>query len=519
MRSLREILRLRYKCDLSIRKIAQITRNSKSSINEYLRLFQSSEIPYPLPLDLTDTALEKQVFDRNRSPEKAIDQVEHSIDFKYIHEEMKRPNVTLRLLWEEYIHIHPNGYRYSWFCEQYQKYRKRFNTSMPQIHKGGDKAFCDFGGAIKIYDKSNRNWRDAYLFVFCWGASHYTYAELFYDQTVSSWLNGCVHAIHYSQCVPNAVIPDQPKPIATKADRYEPELNPAMVEFGRYYNTTIFPARPRKPKDKAKAENCVRIAKMWILARLRNKVFYSLGEANESILDLVRFMNEKPKMKSKKSRRQEFEYLDKPNASPVPQNPLEISSWKKARVNIDYHIEYDEHYYSVPYIMIQQPVEIRATARMIEVYKFNQNDRIAVHKRSYGKGLYTTLPEHRPPAHQEMLKWTPERIMEWAGKTGVYTKELVTAIMDVAQYPEQGYRACLGVIRLNKKYPGERLESACKRALVYGNTSYQGVKNILLKNLDMTPLNLEIATPVQKPVLHSNIRGAKYYLKKQSIRR
>lgn len=329
------------------------------------------------------------------------------------------------------------------------------------------------------------------------------------DETLSSWIKGNVNALHFSGCVPKAIVPDQPKPVATKADGYEPEIHPIFIEFSEHYKTTIFPARPRRPKDKAKVEVGVLIAKRWILARLRNKVFYSLGEMNEAIKELVEMMNQKPKIKSKKSRREDFEEFDKPYALTLPDHQFVVSEWKKVCVNIDHHVEFEQHFYSVPYLFIRQRLDVRVTDTMVEILKKDQ--RVALHQRSYRQNDFTALLEHRPPSHQKYLEWTPEKILAGAKKLGPDVDDLIVRIMASRRFPEQAYRSCLGIIRLEKRYTKDRLNAACKRAVVFNILTYQGVRTILIKKLDEQSLSDHHPTPSKPSISHDNIRGAAYY--------
>ena len=505
MRSIKELIRLKYEGKLSVRQISQILSVGKSSVGDYLSRFRASGLSYPIDDNITEEELEQRLFDEVGRPKG----IQETIDFDYLDAELRRPNVTLQLLWEEYKQENESGYQYSWYCELYREHQKKKSVSMRQVHKYGEKGFCDFGTGLRIYDAQTKNWKDTHLFVFVWGASNYTYAEATFSEKTRDWIKGNVNAIHFSGCVPKAIVPDQPKSVVSQSCHYDPGINPTFIEFSEHYQTHIFPARPGKPKDKSKAELGVKIAKRWILAKLRNRVFYSLGELNEAIDELQDQLNAKPMKKYKKSRQELFDLWDKPYALSVPDHRYEVSEWKVVSVNIDHHIEFDDHYYSVPYILIRRRLEVRATSTLIEV--FNKTKRVATHQRSFANNTYTTLVEHRPPSHQKFLEWTPERILEWATKYGSHVEDLIQTILASRRYPEQAYRTCLGIIRLEKRFSKERLNMACKRALEYKLYTYSGVKNVLLKGLDLSTPAWE-ETLSSPSLQHDNVRGSTYFL-------
>jgi transposase len=322
-----------------------------------------------------------------------------------------------------------------------------------------------------------------------------------------SWINSHVHVFEYFDGVPEILVSDNLKSGVNKACRYEPDINPTYLDMAQHYGTSIIPARPGKPRDKAKAEAGVLLAERWILAALRNRTFFSLGELNQAIREKLTSLNNRKFQKLDSSRSELFKTIEKPALKPLPSSPYEFAQWKIATVNIDYHIEVDHHCYSVPYQLVRRQVDVRITSTTVEV--LFKNRRVASHRRSYHKGGFTTVNEHRPNSHQKYLEWTPSRIIGWAGQNGPHTRELVTRIIESKPHPEQGYRSGLGVIRLAKKYSPGRLEAACQRALNIKAYSYKSVNSILQNGLDQQALPFDEPQPVI--ISHPNIRGSRYY--------
>lgn len=503
MRKIKEVLRLGYENRVSMRKISLCCNLGKGTVQDYFRRFRVSGLTWPLPEEIGDEELERRLF-----PKKNAKKVEKPpLNYEYLFQEMKRENVTLAILWEEYKQENPQGYQYSKFCDLYRKYLKTLNYSMRQEHKAGEKTFVDFGSGLSLVDPQTGDMIPTQLFVSVWGASHYAFAMAVSGEDLSNWIEANAAALEYYGCCPKAIVPDNLKSGVAKACRYEPDINPTYAEFARHYDLVIFPARPYRAKDKAKVENGVRLAKRWILAKLRNRIFYSLSELNEAIAELLEALNNKLMQRLKKSRREMFELWDQPHARPLPEKRYEFAEWKTVRVSLDYHVGFDEHFYSVPYTLIHQELEIRATRRVIEIFK--KGERVCSHQRNYLRHKYTTRVEHMPKSHQQYLEWTPTRILEWAGKYGPAVRELVERIMAQRKFPEQAYRSCLGIIRLEKRYTPEKLDRACRRALDYRVESYQGVKNILLRGLDRLAGG---ESPQATIIQHENIRGPKYYL-------
>jgi len=504
MRKIREVLRLKWKCGLKNRAIARSCSISHSTVSEYLQRAKAAGLSWPLPADLDEDALFLLLFPTPSHPSSKIIPCP---DWSLIHTELRRKSVTLRLLWVEYREAHPDGYGYSQFCELYRQWAKRLKPSMRLSHKGGEKLFVDYAGqTVPIVDPHSGEIRQAQIFVAVLGASNYTYAEANWSQDLPNWTGAHVRAFTFIGGVPEIVVPDNLKAGVKHPCRYEPDLNPTYQDLAQHYGTAVIPARPRKAKDKAKVEVGVQVVERWILARLRNRTFFSLADLNQAIRELLDELNTRLMKHLGRSRRELFEALDRPALKPLPEQPYEFAIWKEARVNIDYHVEFEHHYYSVPHTLIHEEVYVRATEGTIEIF-FN-NQRIASHRRSNALGRHTTLSEHMPPAHQEYQEWSPDRFTRWAQTIGPHTTQLVQALLTSRKHPQQAYRSCLGLLRLASRYGEERLEAACCRALPAGIHSYKGVKNILDAKLDQ--VEPEEPAPVVPPS-HENIRGQTYY--------
>jgi transposase len=502
---IKEILRLYHSCGLSQKGISKALGCSRGTVAEYLYRAETAGLSWPLSDDIDDAQIEQRLFppieQKGRKP---------LPDFNYIHTELKKKGVTRIQLWSEYREEYPNGYSETQFCELYNRYLAKLNLVMRQQHLAGEKAFSDFAGkTLPITDRHNGEVKQAHLFVCTLGASNFTYADLYMNESTESWCNGHASAFNYFEGCPQIVVPDNPKPVITKACPYEPDINPSFAQMAAHYNIAIIPARVRKPKDKAKVEAAVGLATRWILAVLRNRTFFSLQEARVAVRELLDKLNDRPFKKIPGSRRTLYESLDKPALKPLPAVAYEFAQFKKASAGIDYHIEFDGHCYSVPHQLKSEVVEIKATSTTIEV--FYKGKRVATHPRFWADSKkVSTLIEHRPKNHQEYGNWPPERIVNWASKIGPYAKALSQAIMERQQYPEQGYRSCLGILRLAKSYGEARLEAACARALAIRAFSYKSVKSILQSNLDERPLPEKLH---QLSIVHSNIRGAAAFCK------
>lgn len=506
MRKIQEVFRLKFVCGLSDRQIARSCSIARSTVGEYLRRFTAAGLSWPLPPGLDVGELERLLFPQ--SPVVAVSDRPVPL-WAHIHQELRRKGVTLALLWEEYQSTHPQGYRYSWFCDLYRAWAGKIDLVMRQEHRAGEKLFVDYAGqTVPIVERfTGEILFYAQIFVAVMGASNYTYAEATRTQTLPDWVGAHVRAFAFLGGVPEIVVPDNLKSGVTKPCRYEPDINPTYHAMAAYYETVVIPARVKKPKDKAKVEAGVLLVERWILAALRNRTFTSLTELNEAIRRLLDRLNGRPFQKLPGSRRSMFETLDRPALRSLPAAPYVYEEWSRARVGIDYHVDVDGHFYSVPSSLVRKQVDIRITAGTVEV--LFKSHRVASHARSFLKGKPTTLTEHMPSSHRRYAEWTPERIRCWAATVGPQTEAHVLAIMEHRTHPEQGFRAALGIMRLFKQYGTDRLEAACKRASKYRLYSYKGVANILKTGADR--LDDRKSTPANPPIVHDNIRGPEYY--------
>jgi transposase len=506
MRKVREILRLAIGQGLSRRQVGAALGIPHTTVADHLRRASEAGLGWPLPEGIDDAALEAALFAKDPAPPTATRPVP---EWNYIHTELRRPGVTLMLLWLEYREAHPEGYSYSQFCHHYRAHQRSIDLVMRQEHRAGHKLFVDFPGqALPIYDRRTGDVAlHAELFVAVMGASNYLHAEAVASQELSHWVMAHVHTFDALGALPQIVVCDNLRSGVRRAHRYEPEINATYEEMAAHYGVAIIPTRSAKPRDKAKVEAGVLLAERWILARLRNRRFYSLAEANAAIRELVVWLNDRPFKKMPGSRRELFETLERPVMRPLPPTPYEFATWRLGlKVNIDYHVEADGHYYSVPYQLVGQRVDVRLTATVIEV--FYKARRVASHLRSHLRGRHTTDHAHMPVSHRRHAEWTPSRIISWAGRTGPATADLCRAILEARPHPEQGYRSCLGIIRLAERFGAERLEAAAVRALAARALSYRSVESILRHGLDSQPLSVR---PTRVHRAHSNLRGPNYY--------
>jgi len=473
-----------------------------------LRRARAAKLTWEEASRITETELEARLF-----PTEHISSVikRPLPDCEHIYNELRtyrKLNLTLSQLWLEYKEAHPDGYQYTQFCEYYWRWRKKLDFCMRQEHRGSEKLFIDYSDGLSIVDPLTGEFVLTQLFVAVWGASNYTYAEATKSQALADWVGSHVRAFEYFSCVPRVLVPDNLKSGVTKASRYEPDLNPTYRDMAEHYGCAVLPARPRKPRDKAVVENGVLIAKRWILAVLRIRTFYSLAELNAAIFECLERLNTRLLRVAQKSRREIFVVVDRPNALSLPARPYEYAEWYKARVQLNYHVQVDRHYYSVPYQLLRETLDIRLTAAIMEAY--HKGERVAAHVRSNVKGGYSTLPEHMPPSHRYYAEWNPGRFIQWAGKTGEATAKVVETILVTRPYPEQGFKACMGIINLTRDYEPARVEAAARRALEFKACSYRSMKAILSTGLDQQSIKSE--QPRLPGLLpHPNIRGQEYY--------
>lgn len=506
MQKIKEVLRLRHELNLDQRQIARSCAISVSTVHEYLKRAEAAGIGWPIPAEWNDTQLQTALFPPATAPARSC---KDTLDYAQIPQQLRdNRHVTLQLLWQEYREANPNGYRYSRDCELYQRWRKKQDVVMRQQHTPGEKAFIDWAGAtFPIHDRHSNTVRQASLFVAVLGASSYTDAELTRDQQMESWIRAHENAFAFWGGVPALTVPDNTKTGVTKACRYDPDVNPTYQNFAVHYGFGVVPARPYRPRDKAKVESGVQIAQRWILAVLRHRRFYSVAEANEAVRELLVTLHQRPFRKRDGSRASLFADLDKPALRPLPDEPFALSQWSQARVNIDYHIAFDGSFYSVPYNLVHELVEVHSTATTVEI--LHQGTRVASHRRSRTRGQAMTTHEHRPHSHQAHLEWTPSRILQLGEKSGPFTVKPPERILADEPHPEAGYRACLGVIRLAKQDSATRMEAAAERALLTGACRLRSVESILRNSLDRLPM--EVPDQSAPPPEHDNIRGAEYF--------
>jgi transposase len=504
MRKIRDVLRLSLGGGLSRRQVGAAVGLPYSTVADYLARARVGGVSWPLPAELDDAALEARLF----PPPAPTVASRPAPDFAAVHTELRRKGVTLELLWVEYRERHPDGYGYSQFCQLYRLWQRRVDVVMRQEHRAGEKLFVDFAGqTVPVVDPRTGEVSPAAIFVAVLGASSYTYAEAVPSQGLAHWIGAHVRAFAYFGGAPAIVVPDNLKAGVRRADRYEPEPGRTYAELAAHYGCAVIPARPRKPRDKAKVEVGVQLVGRWILARLRHRTFFSVVELNAAIGELLEELNRRPFKKLPGNRRHLFEALDRPALKPLPAGPYEYATWKLARVNVDYHVEVERHWYSVPYQLVGQQLDLRLTATTVEA--FHRGRRVASHPLGGPSFRHTTAPEHMPAAHRAHLEWSPGRLLRWAQTVGPQTAALVEGILTGRPHPEQGYRACLGILRLGKRYGAERLEAACGRALALRSFSYRSVDSILKTGLDRQPLPAA-APPVARPP-HDNLRGPTYY--------
>jgi transposase len=505
MRHVYDVLRLQWAAGLSERQIAQSLGLSRPTVAQYLHRAQAAGLSWPLPEGLDEATLEALLF----PPPAAQGTLAHlAPDWASVHQELQRKGVTLLLLWQEYKAREPAGFQYSWFCQSYRAWAGKLDVVMRQSHRAGEKLFVDYAGqTLPIVNGQSGEVHEAQIFIAVLGASNYTYAEATWTQSLPDWIGSHVRTFAALGGVPEVVVPDNLKAAVHRAHRYEPDLNRTYAELAHHYGVAIVPARALRPRDKAKVEVGVQVVERWILARLRNHTFFSLTQANEAIAALLRALNARPFKKLPGSRHSLFASIDRPALRPLPAQPYEYAEWKRARVNIDYHVDIEGHYYSVPYTLVKHQLDVRLTPHVVEV--LHKGKRVASHRRSPLKGRHTTVATHMPKAHRQYAEWTPQRLITWAASSGVATSRVVETILASRPHPQQGFRSCLGIMRLGKRYGAERLEAACRRALKIGACSYKSLESILKQGLDNTPLP---TTPKAQTALdHDNIRGPKYY--------
>ena len=505
MRKIREVLRLRLEAGLSIRQISASTKTSVGAIQKLLARADALNLNWPLPEDLDDGRLAALFYPGADPTTSTRYQVP---DWATVHQELKRKGMTKQLLWEEYTAQYPNRcYSYSQYCDRYRQWLKQQKRSMRQTHKAGEKCFVDYcGPTVPIINPQTREVRTAQVFVAVLGASNYTYAEATWSQSLRDWLSSHVRTFEFFGGIPEMVVPDNLRSGVSKACRYDPELNPSYQQLAEHYQVAILPARPYKPKDKSKAEVGVQIVENWILARLRHHTFFTLAEANQCIRSLLEELNSRPFRRLPGNRQTAFETLDQPALRPLPKQPYEYVEIRRCRVNIDYHIEFDQHHYSVPHQYVGEQVEVQASDHLVQVH-FRQRQ-VASHPRRHRPGT-TTEAGHMPARHRKQQQWTPGRLKNWARDIGPDTLTWVSDRLAEREHPEQAYRVCLGLLSLTREYPNQRLNAGCRIANREGLNRLKHIKAILRSNRDKLPEQLPLNAEL--PQHHENIRGPKSF--------
>ena len=505
MRKIREVLRLRFAHGLSQRAIGQSVLISTGAVNTCLSRARLAGVSWPLPEELDDTELERLLYP---PPPAVASELRAVPDWAMVHRELRRPNMTLALLWEEYRAGAgaQTGFGYSWFCDLYRAWVGRLKPTLRQVHAAGERVFVDFAGdAMEVIDGATGEVRRAEIFVAVLGASSYTFAQATWTQSLPDWIAVHVDMLAFLGGVPRQIVSDNLRAGITRACFYEPLVNRTYADMAAHYGTAIIPARPYKPRDKAKVEVGVQVVQRWILARLRNRRFFSLFELNQAIRELVEQLNDRTMRGWDTTRRALYEQVDRPTLLPLPPTPYEYADWKRCRVNLDYHVEIDKHFYSVPFRLLREAVEARITAKTVEI--FHRGKLVAAHVRSLRQYRPTTLADHMPSSHRRYRDWTHERILREARAIGDDAAALVEIILRSRPHPEQGFRSCIGILRLAKRYDAERLDGACARALALGTRSYGSVAAILKNARD----NKTPREPEPPSLFHENIRGPGYY--------
>lgn len=506
MRKLKEVLRL-HSLGLSQHQIARSCSISQSTVHEYVSAAQAAGVRWPLPDNWDEQQIGQGLFPQR--PASSVWRKHPEPEWTKIHEDLQtHKDLTLQLVWQEGRESNPDGYGYSRFCDLYRRWLKKLDLVLRQEHRAGEKMFVDYAGAtIPIHDPQSGEVHAAAVFVAVLGASSYTFAEATTGQDLRNWIGSHQRAFEFFGGTTEVVVPDNLKSAVTHPSYYEPDLNPTYRDLGEHYSVAIIPARPYRARDKAKAEVGVQVVQRWIVAALRRRKFFSLAEVNQAIAELLVRVNQRSFRKREGSRATLFAQLDRPALKPLPAMRYQFGEWKTARVNLDYHIEVERHFYSVPYALVHQEMDVHLTGETVEI--LHRGVRVASHVRSRESGKASTLTEHRPKSHQKYLGRTPSRLIEEAQQTGPCTGQLVEAILAVKRHPEQGFRTCLGILRLTKAHPAERMEAAARRCLQARAYSVSSMESILKNQLDRLPIPGD--PPAPNAMDHDNIRGADYF--------
>jgi transposase len=496
---IKDVIRLKWEARMAHERIAAALGLSKGAVQKYVALASAAGLDWATVRDWDEDRLEATLLPRSSSSPVFVEP-----DWAWVHRELDRKGVTLMLLWQEYVEARPGQrtWRYTQFCEHYKLFASRLKRSMRQHRRAGEKLFCDFSGlSVRL-----RSGARAQVFVSAMGASSYTFACATPAQKLEDWIEGLVRSLSFYGAVPQLIVPDNPRALIADPDRYEPRAGQTVLDLARHYGTSILPARPGMPQDKASAESAVQVVGRWILARLRHQHFDTVGEVDAAISQLLPSLNERPFQKLPGSRASVFAELDRPAMMPLPPDPYELARFKSVKVHLDYHVEVEHHYYSVPHALVGQTLEARITRRGVEMLL--RGRRVASHARSNRRGGYTTLDEHMPAAHRAHKDWSPQRLMHWGQRIGVSTGEVVRRLLSAHRHPEHGYRACLGLLGLAKRYGNARLEAACEKTLSLGSHRYRHIAEVLRNNRDRVT---DDATHDWVSPAHVNLRGPGQY--------
>lgn len=509
MRQIRQTLQLHHEAGLSYAQVARALGMAKATVGKIALLARAAGVDWPLAQSLTDEELEARLY----KPPAPRERAQQEPDFAWVHQELKRPGVTLALLWEEYARglaaAGEPAYKYTSFCVKYRAWAQRLKRSMRQVHVAGERLFVDYAGqTVPLIDAATGEIARAQVFVAVLGASNYTFACASATQSAADWVGAIIRALEFIGGAPRLIVPDQTRALIARPDRYDPTPNALVDELCAHYGVAVLPARPAHPRDKPKVEVAVQVVERWILARLRNRRFFRLAELDAAIAELLVDLNSRAFRKLPGNRMEAFRALDAPALRALPAQRMRILRRKQARVNIDYHVELERHFYSVPHRLVGEKVEIRYSDAVLDV--FHGQQRVASHAFSRKKGGFTTVAEHMPASHRAHREWTPQKLLDWGARVGVSCAAVVRWQLEHRPHPEQGYRACLGLQALLRRYGRYRLEAACARALSIRSPRYPSIKSILAAGLDRhsayEPSEAAGAMPA-----HENVRGPQYY--------
>jgi len=494
---------LKFQLGLNDSQVSRSAGIARSTVQEYLQRVTGADLAAEQLLTLDDAALERRLF-----PLRELRDVDRPLpEWEVVERELRGRGVTLRLLWLEYLAGQPDGYQYTQFVHHFRAWQRATRPPvMRQVHRAGEALEVDYAGMrLTVIDMGEP--REAQIFVACLPCSQLIYAEASWTQGHEDWLGAHVRTLSFIGGCPEKLVPDNLKSGVSEAFYYDPVLNRTYHELARHYGIAILPARVRKPRDKPSVESAVNQVERWVLAPLRHRRFLSLDEANAAIGEQVEAFNDRKFSPPREgTRRSLFEAIERAALKPLPAEPFVIGQWLIAKVNIDYHIVADRHFYSVPFRLLHRKLDVFLTATAVTV--FADGERVASHVRSYIPDKHTTLPEHMPPEHQAIARRTPDRLRQDATALGVAIGAYVERLLTAREHPEQGVRACLGVLRLAKSYGQARLELACERALAAGAVSSRYVEQLL--KADRRQPFLDIASD-DSLGRHGNVRGPQYY--------